>query len=179
MTKAKDNFDNAILDAERILEVYDKLNKAEDRNREPEELKRAALIMTLTAWETYVEDVIAERLGADLRALKGSKAGNFIEAEATLERELRYFHTPNSKKTKGMFQRFLELDVTENWTWIDGEPEQVQRKLNEWIVKRGEAVHRSVSDQQAAHIVSRKDLDKCVKFFKTLVERTDEVVAIQ
>ncbi|WP_345858786.1 HEPN domain-containing protein [Shewanella algae] len=177
MTKAKDNFDNAILDAERILEVYYKLNKAEDRNREPEELKRAALIMTLTAWETYVEDVIAERLEADLRALKGSKAGNFIEA--TLERELKYFHTPNSQKTKGMFQRFLDLDVTESWTWIDGEPEQVQRKLNEWIVKRGEAVHRSVSDQQAAHIVSRKDLGKCVTFFKKLVERTDEVVASQ
>ncbi|MGI2259410.1 HEPN domain-containing protein [Shewanella sp. GXUN23E] len=174
MTKAKDNFDNAILDAERILEVYDKLNKAEDKNREPEELKRAALIMTLTAWETYVEDVISERLEADLRVLKGSKAGNFIEA--TLERELRYFHTPNSQKTKGMFQRFLDLDVTESWTWIDGEPEQVQRKLNEWIVKRGEAVHRSVSDQQAAHIVSRKDLGKCVTFFKTLVGKTDQEV---
>lgn len=54
MSKAKDNFEIAIQDAERILEAYDKLNQNRIDNREPEELKRAALIMSLTAWETYV-----------------------------------------------------------------------------------------------------------------------------
>ncbi|MDT3272879.1 HEPN domain-containing protein [Shewanella sp. SP2S2-4] len=171
MSKARDNFENAIQDAERILYAYDQLNQVEGREREPEELKRAALIMTLTAWETYVEDVIEERLTTDLRTLEGSNVGKFIKS--TLERELRYFHTPNSRKTKGMFERFLHLDVTEKWTWIDGDADQVKSKLDQWIRKRGEAVHRSVNDKQATHLVSRPDMKKCLTFFKKLVETTD------
>ncbi|ABK48047.1 conserved hypothetical protein [Shewanella sp. ANA-3] len=171
MTKAKDNFEKAIQDAEWILEAYDHLNKIEGREREPEEFKRAALIMTLTAWETYVEDVIEEKLTADLRTLAGSNVGKFITS--TLKTELKYFHTPNSQKTKGMFERFLYVDVTEKWTWIDGDIEQVQSKLNQWIRKRGEAVHRSINDKQATHLVSRPDMKKCLTFFKKLVETTD------
>ena len=171
MSKAKDNFENAIQDAERILQAYDQLNNVEERAREPEELKRAALIMTLTAWETYVEDVIQERLTTDLRTLEGSKVANFITS--TLERELRYFHTPNAKNTKGMFERFLHQDVTEKWTWIDSDADQARSKLNQWIKKRGEAVHRSVNDTQASHLVSRPDMKKCLTFFKKLVETTD------
>lgn len=174
MSKAKDNFENAIQDAERILQAYDQLNQVEGREREPEELKRAALIMTLTAWETYVEDIIEERLTADLRTLEGSKVASFITA--TLERELRYFHTPNSKNTKGMFERFLHQDVTEKWTWIDGDAEQAKSKLNQWIKKRGEAVHRSINDTQATHLVSRPDMKKCLTFFKKLVETTDSAL---
>ncbi|BAJ01317.1 HEPN domain-containing protein [Shewanella violacea] len=174
MSKAKDNFENAIQDSERILQAYDQLNQIEGREREPEELKRAALIMTLTAWETYVEDIIEERLTADLRTLEGSKVASFITS--TLERELRYFHTPNSKNTKGMFERYLHLDVTEAWTWIDGDAEQVKSKLNQWIKKRGEAVHRSVSDKQAAHLVNRQDMNKCLTFFKKLVETTNSAL---
>ncbi len=46
-------FETAIADAERLLVLFDKLPQQE---RQPHEvLKRAALIMTLTAWETYIE----------------------------------------------------------------------------------------------------------------------------
>lgn len=171
MSKAREHFDNAIQDAERILQAYDHLNQLEGRDREPEELKRAALIMTLTAWETYVEDVIEERLTADLRSLEGSNVSKFINS--TLERELRYFHTPSSKKTKGMFERFLHIDITESWIWLDGDSEQVKSKIDYWIRKRGEAVHRSVNDKQATHLVSRPGMKKCLTFFKKLVETTD------
>jgi hypothetical protein len=171
MSKARDHFENAIQDAERILQAYDHLNQIEGREREPEELKRAALIMTLTAWETYVEDVIEERLTADLRVIKNSPAANFMTS--TLENELKWFNTPNSRNTKGMFERFLQQDVTEKWTWIDGDADQARSKLNQWIKKRGEAVHRSINDTQATHLVSRPDMKKCLTFFKKLVETTD------
>lgn len=46
-------FDTAIADAERLLELFDKLSPAERKDNEV--LKRAALVMTLTARETYFE----------------------------------------------------------------------------------------------------------------------------
>lgn len=177
MSKAKDNFDIAIQDAERILDAYDRLNKERVDNRDPEELKRAALIMSLTALETYVEDRVTEELQSQLRTLDGSQVANFVTE--TLKRELKYFHTPNTRKTKELFERFLHVDVTSGWDWPGFETKKSMARLDEWIKKRGDAVHRSVMDKQSGHLVSRDDMRKCVNFFKSLAEATDKVLAVE
>ncbi|WP_305408201.1 HEPN domain-containing protein [Photobacterium leiognathi] len=175
MCKAIDVFDISIQDAERILEAYDRMKEIPDLGRDPEELKRAALIMSLTAWETYVEDKVSEVIALKTDMLKGSHFGDFINS--TLEKELKFFHTPNSKKTKDIFERFLGIDVTEYWTWPGYEkPENTRAKLNEWIKMRGEAVHRAVPDKQTEHLINKKDAEKCIKFFKKLVEVTDKAL---
>ncbi|MCT7358626.1 HEPN domain-containing protein [Thalassolituus pacificus] len=177
MSKARDNFDIAIQDAERILDAYDKLNRDRIDNRDPEELKRAALIMSLTAWETYVEDRITEVLQNQMRTLDGSQVARFVTE--TLKRELKYFHTPNTRKTKELFERFLNIDVTAGWNWAGFESKTSTVRLDEWIKKRGDAVHRSVMDKQSGHLVSREDMKKCVTFFKNLVEATDKTLAAE
>lgn len=64
MSEAKANFEYAISDAEQLLECYDQLNGCNSNSQPPEVLKRATLIMTLTAWETYVEDIAKELVDA-------------------------------------------------------------------------------------------------------------------
>ncbi|MBE4365700.1 hypothetical protein HJ032_10700 [Vibrio parahaemolyticus] len=175
MYKAKDVFDVSIQDAEKILDAYEHMKNIPDLGRDPEELKRAALIMTLTAWETYVEDRISEEVAIQTKVLQGSQIGNFISQ--TLEKDLKFFHTPNSKKTKDIFERFIGINVTEFWSWPGYEDvERTKTKLNEWIKKRGDAVHRSVTDRQSAHLISKPDAEKCIKFFKSLVEVTDNAL---
>lgn len=175
MCQAKSVFDVSIQDAERILEAYEHMKNIPELGRDPEELKRAALIMTLTAWETYVEDKISEEVAMQTKVLQGSQIGNFISR--TLETDLKFFHTPNSKKTKDIFERFLGIDVTEYWTWPGYEDQNRTRaKLNEWIKKRGDAVHRSVTDKQSSHLISKPEAEKCIKFFKSLVEVTDRAL---
>ncbi len=176
MQQAKQSFDISIRDAERILEAYEHMNKIPGRDREPEELKRAALVMILTAWETYVEDKISEEVATKTKVLQGSQIGNFISE--TLKKELRFFHTPNSRKTKDIFERFLGVDITEYWSWAGYEErERTRAKLDEWIKKRGEAVHRSVIDKQSPHLINKPEVEKCIKFFKNLVEVTDNALA--
>ncbi|GAA0835707.1 hypothetical protein GCM10009112_27880 [Marinomonas arenicola] len=175
MSKSKENFDIAIQDSERLLEAYDKLNRDRVDNRDPEELKRAALIMTLTAWETYVEDRISEELHLQMRPLKGSQVERFVIS--SLDRDLRYFHTPNTRKTKDFFERFLNIDVTQNWAIAGQEKQDTCARLDNWIKKRGEAVHRSVTNKQDSHLVSRDDMRKCLSFFKLLVEATDKALS--
>ncbi len=67
-------FDTAIADAERLLELFDKLSKPEQQANEV--LKRAALVMTLTAWETFIESWLAAHACQNLIVLKGSFPGN-------------------------------------------------------------------------------------------------------
>lgn len=172
MYKAKAVFDIAIQDAERILEAYEHMKNLPDSTRDPEELKRAALIMSLTAWETYVEDRVSEEVAIQIKVLQGSQIGSFISQ--ALEKELKFFHTPNSKKTKDIFERFIGVDITASWSWPGYEdPDRTRAKLNEWIKKRGDAVHRSVVDKQSSHLISKQDADKCIKFFKSLVDVTE------
>ncbi|MFA0252692.1 HEPN domain-containing protein, partial [Vibrio sp. 10N.261.45.A4] len=106
------------------------------------------------------EDKVSEVVELQTKVLQGSQIGNFISN--SLAKELKFFHTPNSKKTKDIFERFLGIDVTESWSWPGYEdPDRTRTKLNEWIKKRGDAVHRSVTDKQVSHLISKPDAEKC------------------
>lgn len=174
MSKAKVTFDSAIKDAESLLEHFDAINQQPPPDS-AEVLKRAGLVMALTAWETYVEDRIREEVHVSLRVVHGSHVGKFVLAR--LEDELRRFHTPSADKTKKLFHDFLGIDVTTHWTWLHFDSAKAKKTLDELIVKRGDAVHRarqnSPSGPPQPHLVKKEDLEKAVRFLRNLVEATE------
>ena len=173
MSEARISFDYGIKDAEDLLAHFDSINtKPPPENAEV--LKRAALVMVLTAWETYVEDRVAERLKKKLSIVAGSYAGNFIEKR--LQLELKQFHNPNTEKTKKLFLDYLEVDITQGWNWANTDPVKAKKLLNECIAKRGDAVHRSKpvnNGAPAPHLVKRDELVKVIRFVKELVYATE------
>lgn len=175
MSKALLSFHQTIGDAEELLNCYDKLNEPESSLNPPEVLKRASLIMTLTAWETYVEDVATEMFHAKFGIITGSHLGNVIEKK--FYERLKVFNNPDSVKTKQLFLEFFGIDVTEAWVWNSYKTtKETSTVLNEWAKRRGEAVHRAQPDKSITHIARRAELDKCIRFFKELVETTDKTL---
>ncbi|MDF5586119.1 HEPN domain-containing protein [Vibrio parahaemolyticus] len=172
MSQARKEFELAISDSEELITCYDLMNNCENKYQPPEALKRATLIMTLTAWETYVEDIASELIAAKYGMIMGSQVGNIIENR--LNDHLKTFHNPDSSKTRNLFQEFFGIDVTESWVFGNYHTAKDTRSaLNTWLRKRGEAVHRAQIDKQLPHIVRRDELDKCIRFFRDLVEATD------
>ncbi len=168
------NFKLAISDAKELAECYDLLNAKDDASP-PESLKRAALIMTLTAWETYVEDIATELFSNKFGALKGCHIGNYLERQ--FSSKLKMFHNPGSQKTKEIFEEFFGVNVTESWVWNSYQtPKQVKQTLDDWLKRRGEAVHRSQIDITKPDLIKRNELDKCVRFISELVEITDKAL---
>ena len=139
MSKALTSFESSIKDAEDLLAHFDAMPKPPPANAEV--LKRACLVMALTAWETYVEDRVREEVARRLRVVNGSYVGKFVAAR--LEDELRRFHNPTSDKTKKLFHDFLEVDVVTGWEWANYDSTKAKKTLDELISKRGDAVHRS------------------------------------
>lgn len=176
MSKAKITFESSIKDAEDLLAHFDSMPKPPPENAEV--LKRAGLVMALTAWETYVEDRVREEVQARLKVVNGSYIGKFVTAR--LEDELKRFHNPNAEKTKKLFSDFLEVDVAAGWEWQHFDPPKVKKTLDELISKRGDAVHRSKPSTAGAppapHLVKREDLEKSIRFLKGLVEATDRAL---
>ena len=153
------------------------LMKKNTRPESAEVLKRAGLIMALTAWETYVEDRITEEMESRLKVVNGSYLGHFVLAR--LKDELKRFHNPNSDKTKRIFLDFTGIDVTAKWEWQHFDPVKAKKTLDELIAKRGDAVHRSkaaTNGSPAPHLIKREELEKEIKFIKNLVEANDQAL---
>lgn len=176
MSKALVAFESSIRDAEELCAHFDAQPKPPPPNAEV--LKRAALVMALTAWETYVEDRVVEDVNKRLSAVNGSYVGKFVLSR--LAEELKRFHNPTAEKTQKLFKDYLEVDVTASWEWQHFDAEKVRKTLNDLLAKRGDAVHRSkpaaTGSLPQPHLVKRDELDKSVRFLKALVEATDRAL---
>lgn len=176
MSQAKTTFDDAIRDADELLAHFDKAN-TQPPPENAEVLKRAGLIMALTAWETYVEDRVVEGLRSRIGTEGDSPSARFVKRR--LDEELKRFHNPNSDKTRRLFLDFLEVDVATSWAWNQYDCTKVKSTLDDLIGKRGEAVHRSKAPRSGTpvpHLVTREDLKRAISFLKSLVAATEKAL---
>lgn len=114
MSRASETFNQSILDAENLLKHFNQLN-TKPPPPETEVLKRAGLIMAMTAWETYVEDRVMEASADRLKGLADSSVAAFVAAK--LEEEIKRLHNPTSDKTIQLFWDYAGVDLTEKWAW--------------------------------------------------------------
>lgn len=173
-SQAKTTFDDAIRDAEDLLNHFNQLN-SHPPPENIEVLKRAGLIMAFTAWETYVEDRAREALAARLANEGNGPSTRFVANR--LDEELKRFHNPSSDKTRRLFLDYLEVDVTKSWSWNQYDVPKVKATLDELIGKRGDAVHRSIPRKggpPTPHLVTKEELRRSINFLKSLVEATEK-----
>jgi len=173
MSKAANVFTLSIQDAENLLRHFKSLN-TQPPPPETEVLKRAGLIMAMTAWETYVEDRVQEAAEKRLSALLDSSIAIFVKGR--LNDEIKRLHNPTSDKTIQLFRDYAGVDLTNSWVWNNYEPKLVRERLNHYMKLRGDVVHRSRSagnDTSVAHPVKKEDLERAISFLKELVKATE------
>lgn len=177
MSKSRERFELSIRDAEDLLQHFDNQPKPPTQNAEV--LKRAGLVMALTAWETFVEDLIAEVVLGGNQHTEAGHAWRFMQSR--LQEELKRFHNPTSDKTRKIFLDYAGVDVTKQWKWPGYEPASARKKLDELLGIRGDIVHRSKAPDEGgsskAHPVKREDLAKAIRFLKGLVDATEKAFA--
>lgn len=176
MSKASEIFTQAILDSENLLNHFNTLN-TKPPPPELEVLKRAGLIMAMTAWETYVEDRVMEAAFERLVGLSDSSIGAFVQSK--LDDEIKRLHNPTSDKTIQLFRDYAEVDLTDKWSWNNYDAKTVRERLNQYIKLRGDVVHRSrtiVPGPSKAHPVTKEDLEKAINFLKNLVKATESAL---
>jgi hypothetical protein len=173
MSEASEDFSQSIKDAENLLMHFDSLN-TKPPPPEIEVLKRAGLIMAMTAWETYVEDLLQEASEQRLAALRNREIAEFVRSK--LNEEINRLHNPGYQKTITLFRDYAGIDLTSYWSWNNCEIKTVKQKLGQYMKLRGDIVHRSRvvdPDSPNAHPVKKVDLEKAIAFLKNLVEATE------
>ncbi len=178
MSKSGETFAHSILDPENLLKHFNTLN-TKPPPPELEVLKRAGLIMAMTAWETYVEDRVMEAATARLAGLADSSIGDFVRSR--LEEEIKRLHNPTADKTIQLFRDYAGIDLADKWIWNNYDTKTVRERLNHFMKLRGDVVHRSRTIEPGppkAHPVTKEDLEKAIRFLKELVRVTEDALGL-
>ena len=167
-------FETGMQDVTKLIQLFDNLESPEQR-QQYEVLKRAALVMTTTAWETYIETFAVEQVEAKLANAEDEFTTAYIRRR--LDHEINRLHNPTSEKVKKLFVEFLGVDITESWRWSNYSPKDARERLDKWLKMRGDAVHQVCQsfDPKNAHLIKRDELDKAVRFFCDLVKTNENL----
>lgn len=208
-SKALQNFRKALLDSQHILALYESEHNNPMRTipEHAEVLKRACLILAVTAWETYVEDLFTEQVPGRIDAAKSpeefQKAFDQVakrwlqrskedQAKTLLQwtgdgwkRYLQDFfiscltslHTPNSTNLSKLFSLFLNVDLQKHWAWHPYKFDAAAKRLDDIIKLRGQIAHRSRTEGTNKHPISHEKLVSYLKFLAELATNTDLLVA--
>lgn len=103
-------------------------------------LNRGAVIMCLSAWEAYVEELAKEVLEA-FRPL--NPAGTSWQSlNASVRSQIGRFNTPSAENVRMLLSDAIGLpDVTQFWQWRNTTPQQARERLQEAIRLRHEIAH--------------------------------------
>ncbi len=176
MSRASDTFAQSILDAENLLRHFNALN-SKPPPPEIEVLKRAGLVMAMTAWETYVEDRVLEAAEDRLGALTDQSIATFVQSK--LDDEIKRLNNPTADKTIQLFRDYAGVDVTQHWSWNKTDSKAISERLNQYVKLRGDVVHRSRTIEPGpprAHPVTKEDLERAIRFLKNLVQATERAL---
>ncbi len=175
MSQASETFELSIQDAENLLAHFDALNpKPGPPPKENEVLKRAGLVMAMTAWETYVEDRLQEATAVRLSNVTDESIAAFVRSK--LDYEIKRLNNPDYARTVKLFADFAGVQIKEHWAWNGQDRAAVKEKLTGYLKLRGDIVHRSrvvKAGEPARHPVNRDDLKKAIGFLRNLVNATE------
>jgi hypothetical protein len=170
---AYSGFEASIKDADQLFTFYEKERLAALPNvpEEIEVLKRAAPILLVTAWETYLEDFLREKFEPLLRAAAqpsdvqnafNTVAAKWIDSNRTnlqntlsdwtgvgwkgkirtyFSEQIAVLNTPNSENCSRLFKVFLHVDLKKIWRWPGHDYTLAASRLDAIISVRGEVTH--------------------------------------
>ncbi len=204
-SKALINFEFAINDVDLLLKLHDTETKRQRGrpSRQIECFKRAAIILAITAWESFIEDTIrncaerritAARSPADVQRTFNSVADGWLKMQRTppdlagwagegwkvrlatkLEDDLQALNTPNTENIKTLSKRYLDLDITLRWSWKGAKRLTAAYRLDQLIRLRGELAHRGPDLFEGAS-VRREQVEDARRLLRRLVECTEQAV---
>lgn len=207
-SEASDNFRYAIQDVDRLIELYDQISRGKltTAARRSSALKRAAVILSVTTWETYIEDIIRERfelrlkdqtspedfrsalcLGAQVW-LNGNPAPPDIlkwtgdawkeTVRWQLSQDLQKLNTPNTQNIRKLTKHYLGDDLTAHWKWRGVSPSSAQQRLDELIKLRGEFAHRARDVYSLRALIRKEKATRALSLVRKLVDATDNYFGI-
>ena len=130
-----------LADAEELDDAHTRLRTGQaGRQWRLGAINRAAVVICVSSWEAYVEELIKEAIEA-LRPA-GPALGAWPALKGSALGAIGRFNNPNTQNTVQLFSTCLGLaDVTNNWGWQNCNRQTAREHLNEALRNRHEIAH--------------------------------------
>lgn len=160
-------------DAQELLEAHRRLRTgARGRVWGLGGLNRSVAVMTASAWEAYVEQVVLEAIEA-LRPANPAPLGSWPALNAAARGQVGRFNTPNAQNVAKLLRETLGLgDVTLGWSWVNCPPQRSRDKLDDALGLRHRIAH-GVRPRPTVHNTHARWLPG---FYRKLARCTDQEV---
>jgi hypothetical protein len=167
-------------------------------------LKRAAVILAVTAWESYIEGSVRNHATAaiekasrpsDVQSLFNSVAQGWLEGKPKpteladwsgtgwkgilrkkLEKDLAAWNSPNSENVRALSKRYLGEDLTAHWHWERTTTALAARRLDTLIRLRGKVVHHGREAFSRTAAIQRKHVVEASSLLNHLVDCTERAL---
>jgi hypothetical protein len=169
------HLEELLMEAKELANIHRRLRTGKrGRQRGLSSLNRAALVMSVSAWESYVEELMRESLQA-LRP-PAPPLSAWPALSAYVLGLLGRFNTPNQVNVEQLIRNCLSLaDVYLSWAWQNCTSAQAVQRLKEVMTSRHEIAH-GVNPRPIIHNETSAQLPD---FFLRLAHCTDDAVRNQ
>ena len=134
-------------------------------------INRAVVVMCLSAWEAYIEELV--RVSLDLLRPPAQPLGLWPALNASVRGQLGRFNTPNTDNVRMLISDAIGLqNVHPSWSWQNCTPAQAVQRLAQALDLRHEIAHGTNPRPVVAHFYSSQLAD----FFRRLGRCTDDAV---
>jgi hypothetical protein len=159
-------------DAVELARAHTRLRTgAPGRQRGLASLNRAAVVLSVSAWESYIEELMRESLQALLPP--GGAVGAWPALSAYVLSLLGRFNTPDTANVDLLIQRCIGIpNVSVFWGWQNCTSAQAIARLDTMLVHRHEIAH-GVNPRPIIHYQNSSSLPL---FVRNLARCTDQAV---
>lgn len=166
------HLERLLLDAEELDDAHTELRTGNPgRQYGLASLNRAVVVMTISAWESYIEEIMRESVHA-LRPA-GPALGAWPALNAHVMGLLGNFNTPNKSNVERLIRNCIGLaDIHLSWNWQNCSNVQAVERLSDAMNYRHQIAH-GVNPRPIIHNIYSSQLPQ---FFRRLARCTDTAV---
>lgn len=196
MSQSLANFTTQLGLVDQLISIHGSLQAGRGRRHEQDALHRAGVVLTVAAWQAYIEKIVAEALDIIDAEMRNPLAGSpqwavhtFQLRRAAILNAVKKFNTPDDVKIRDLFQDSFGFSPWINWEWRQGRRQWTQaetrRRTNTWVLVRHSIAHgfplpSDVDWLQGSNGQARLTLNllqECRKHFVYLAERINHAFA--
>ncbi|TAV14724.1 HEPN domain-containing protein [Rhizobium ruizarguesonis] len=196
MSQAYNNFINQLGNVDQLIAIHGKLQAGRGRRHEQGALHRAGVVLTVAAWQAYIEKIVEEALDVIQVDMQNPQVPSPAWAihtyqlrRAAILNAVKKFNTPDDVKVRDLFKDSFDFNPWPSWVWHSGPRQwsavETRTRTNVWVLVRHSVAHGFDLPTTAAWLKDANGtarltlglLQECKKHFVFLASQTDRSFA--
>lgn len=193
-SSASRSFAELMASVDQLIDIHARIQSGPGRRHRQEAIHRAGVVLTVAAWQAYIEKVALEALAKIEAKVQVDEEGkptppwvraSFKFRKPSITKSVGDLNTPNSQNVIRLFDWSFGFNPGPFWIWNSPRrrwsKDQFSSRTDEWLKIRHSIAHGNdlpinmpwIKNASGAARLNLSLLKECQRHFRELVRRTD------